>query len=300
MKLNYLAHLFLLAANLIYALNYTIAKDIMPYYIQPSGFIFLRVLGGCLLFFILYSIKIKEKVLKKDLFLFSICGLLGVATNQLFFFNGLNLTTPINAAIIMTITPIIVIIFSSIVLKEKIISQKILGVVFGLTGACVLILNEGRISLNNSYMIGNIFILINATSYALYLVLVKPLMERYNPITVMTYIFSFGLVFVMPFGINEFNSIDWSIFSDVIIIKVIYVVVFTTFFAYLLNAFALKKLSPSSVSIYIYLQPLLASLIAILLKSDSINSVKIIATIFIFLGVFLSSSRENKNSPKLS
>jgi len=107
-----LAHLSLLVANLIYALNYTFAKDVMPEYIQPSGFILLRVIGAFFLFTLSYLLFIKEKVEKKDIIRFAICGLFGVAINQLLFFEGLNLTTPINAAIIMTSNPILVIIMS--------------------------------------------------------------------------------------------------------------------------------------------------------------------------------------------
>ena len=290
----FLSHIALIIVNLIYALNYTIAKDVMPEYIQPSGFILLRVIGGSILFFLTYLFYIKERVKKKDFFRLMLCGLFGVAINQLFFFEGLNLTTPINAAIIMTISPVLVIITSAIIIKEKITVRKIIGIILGLIGACILILNSGDISFENDFFTGNILVLINATSYAIYLVLVKTLMKRYNPITVMFYVFIFGLIFVLPFGIDEILKIDLTTFNEEIYLKIGFVVICTTFIAYMFNAFALKSLNPSVVSVYIYLQPLLASLIAIALNSDSLSLVKILSAIFIFSAVFLVSIPSKK------
>ena len=286
---NILPHLALFLVNLIYALNYSIAKDVMPDYIGPSGFILLRVIGGSLLFFLTYIFFIKENVELKDIVRLLFCGLFGVAINQLFFFEGLNLTTPINAAIIMTVSPILVIVFSAIIIKEKITIRKLLGIFLGIVGAATLILKSGSISLDNTFFVGNILIFINATSYSIYLVLVKTLMTKYNPITVMFYVFSFGLIFVLPFGLNELLEVNTQSFSKIIYLKVAFVVICTTFLAYLLNAFALKTLNPSVVSTYIYLQPVLASVVAIFLKSDSLDFIKILSALFIFSAVYLVS-----------
>ena len=295
MKIKILPHIALFAVNLIYALNYSIAKDVMPDYIGPSGFILLRVIGGSFLFFLTYIFFIKEKVNSSDLVRLIFCGLFGVAINQLFFFEGLNLTTPINAAIIMTVSPILVIVFSAIIIKEKITIRKIFGIFLGLTGAATLILKSGAISLDNDYFIGNFLVFVNATSYSIYLVIVKGLMTKYNPITVMFYVFSFGLIFVFPFGISELSNVSLEIFTLEIFLKVGFVVICTTFLAYLFNAFALKSLNPSVVSIYIYLQPVLATVIAIILKSDSLDLVKIISSVFIFSAVFLVSMPSKKS-----
>ena len=286
---NILPHLALFLVNLIYALNYSIAKDVMPDYIGPSGFILLRVIGGSLLFFLTYIFFIKENVELKDIVRLLFCGLFGVAINQLFFFEGLNLTTPINAAIIMTVSPILVIIFSAIIIKEKITIRKLLGIFLGIVGAATLILKSGSISIDNAFFVGNILIFINATSYSIYLVLVKTLMTKYNPITVMFYVFSFGLIFVLPFGLNELLEVNTQSFSKIIYLKVAFVVICTTFLAYLFNAFALKTLNPSVVSTYIYLQPVLASVVAIFLKSDSLDFIKILSVLFIFSAVYLVS-----------
>ena len=301
MSKNILAHISLFLANLIYAINYTFAKDVMPDFIQPSGFILFRVTGAVILFSVMYFLFVKEKVHKKDIIRLSICGIFGVAINQLFFFKGLNITTPINAAIIMTINPVLVIIMSAIILKEKPNIRKGIGIVLGLTGASALILNGGSLSGNADFMLGNTFVFINALSYGLYLVLVKPLMQKYHPITVMFYVFGFGFLYVLPFGYNELSTVEWASFPTEIMWKVGFVVVFTTIIAYLLNSSALKQLDPSTVSIYIYTQPVLATLFAIFRNSDSLDELKIISASIIFIGVYLVSvsplkDRKNKLS----
>lgn len=294
-----LAHIFLLFANLIYAINYSFAKDVMPTFIMPSGFILLRVLGAFFLFFLLYKIFIREKVEAKDLLRLIACGFFGVAVNQLFFFEGLNLSTPINASIIMTINPVIVIIISFFMLKESFGIKKIFGVLLGLVGAGILILNNGEIDLSNNLRTGNILVLINASSYAFYLVIVKPLMTRYNPITILTYVFGFGMLFVLPFGYDELWNINWNIMPKTIFWQVIFVVFCTTFLAYLFNAYALKNLNPTTVSIYIYIQPVLASVFAVFWRIDKINNEKIISALIIFIGVYLVS-QQNRPKDKLS
>ena len=289
------AHLALLGANLIYAINYSFAKDVMPDFIMPSGFILLRVIGALLLFALSYFLFVKEKVERKDIFRLAICGVFGVAINQLLFFEGLNLTTPINAAIVMTTNPILVIFLSFLIIKEPITFNKSAGILLGLVGASILILKGGSIDFSSNYQIGNLFVFINAVSYGLYLVIVKPMMEKYNPITVMFYVFGFGLLYVIPFGFSNLADVKWAIIPSNIYWEIAFVVVCTTFIAYLLNSSALKQLSPSTVSIYIYLQPILATLFAIFWGSDSLDRQKIIAAILIFLGVYLVSVRPLKD-----
>ena len=288
------AHISLFFANLIYALNYTFAKDVMPDFIQPSGFILLRVIGAVILFSISYFVFVREKVQTKDLIRLAICGVFGVAINQLLFFEGLNLTTPINAAIILTTNPVLVVVISFFTLKESITFRKGAGITLGIIGASALILNGGNFSGNANFMLGNLFVFINALSYGLYLVLVKPLMQKYHPITVMFYVFSFGLCYVLPFGYHELTLVDFTNFPSKIIWEVLFVVVCTTFIAYLLNSAALQQLTPSTVSVYIYLQPVLATVFAIALGSDALDMNKIITASIIFIGVYLVSVRSLK------
>lgn len=284
-----IAHLALFSANLIYALNYGWAKDVMDDdYVKPFAFILLRVLGAGILFWIT-SVFYFEKVEKKDLFKMALCGLFGVAANQMMFFSGLNLTSTINASIIMVCSPIIVAILSSIIIKDKLTITKITGIALGLTGACILILNNVSSDFKGSY-IGDILILLNASSYGLYLVLLVPLMKKYSPITVIKWVFTFGLIYVIPFSLSQVNEISMQMPID-IIMKIGFVILFTTFFAYLLNIYGVSKLSPTIVSTYIYLQPLLTSIIAIITGREKITYIIVIACLLIFLGVYLVSKK---------
>jgi len=290
MEKNYKAHLALLGANIIYGINYTVAKDVMPEFISPFGFIFCRVSGALLLFWLVFSFNY-EKVAKKDLFLLAVCGLFGVAANQLMFFYGLNLTTPINAGIIMTSNPIFVLIASAIILKNRITFLKIGGILVAITGALLLLLFKNDFSFGSETLSGDIFIFLNALSYGTYLVLAVPLMRKYKPLTVITWVFTFGFIYVFPFGIQEFLAIEWTSFNATIWGEFAFVIIGTTFFAYLLNIYGLQKLNPSTVSTYIYLQPLLATTFAIWAGKDSLDIIKIIAAILIFSGVYMVSKK---------
>lgn len=296
-----LAHIALIFVNVIYAANYLIAKGIMPDYMQPSGFIFYRVTGAVLLFMIL-QFFVKEKVEKKDFIRLMFAGLFGVAINQLLFFNGLNLTSPINASIIMTSNPILVLVISHMVLREVITRNKIAGVLIGGLGAVLLLLSSRQSgNIGHDSLEGDLMIFINAMSYGIYLVIVKPLLKKYNPITVIMWVFIFGWFFVLPFGFQQAMEVEWKELPNSVLWGVFYVIVFTTFLAYLLNIFALKIVSPSVSSTYIYLQPVLAGLFAYLADyfmnindgySQDITLFKVFCTLMIFVGVYLVGKKK--------
>lgn len=291
-----LAHVAMFLVSLFYASNFTIAKQVMPEYIQPFGFIVIRVIAATILFWISHSLFIREKVASKDFAKMALCAVFGVAINQLMFFKGLNLTTPINGALVMLTTPILVLLISAIVLKERITSLKVLGISLGIVGALVLIWgnNSSAAPKAPNPLLGNIFIGINAASYACYLILIKPLMAKYHPITILKWVFSFGLLYVLPFGWGEFRAIEWASFTTNIWIAVAYVLVVVTFLAYLFNASALKVVNPSVVGTYIYLQPLLAAIIAILAGQDSITWRLVVAGMLIASGVYLVSIQKKR------
>lgn len=300
---TYKAHLALLGANIIYGVTHIIAKGVMPNKIGPSAFIFLRVLGAGILFWLLKSF-IKERVERKDLGLLLICGLFGVATNQLFFFHGLNLTSPIDTSIIITAIPVMVVIFSALILKEKITTNKLFGITIGAIGA-VLLIWYGKSGVGTSSILGNTLIFINACSYALYLVLVKPLMKKYNPITVITWVFLFGFVFVFPIGLNDFVTTDFSAFTLNTYLTLTFVVVGTTFLAYLFNIYALSKVSPSVNGSYIYLQPVVSFIMVAIYAfalnheeyAQDINLIKITSCLLVVAGVYLISKKPRKKQP---
>jgi len=288
MKVDLRPHLSILGANIIYGINYTVAKDVMPNFVTPFGLVLCRVIGALFLFWCVHLFNY-EKIEKKDLLLLASCGFFGVFANQMMFLYGLNNTTPINASIIMVSNPILVLIASAIILKSKVTFLKIGGIASGITGALLLLLFKNDFSFGSENFLGNLFIFLNAMSYGIYLVIAVPLMRKYKPLTVITWVFTFGIIFVFPLGIQEFIQIKWQTFSPFIWFEFSFIVVATTFFAYLLNIYGLKKLNPTIVSSYIYLQPLLAAIIAIWAGKDGLDWVKIVAAILIFSGVYLVS-----------
>ncbi len=284
------SHFFLFLVNFIYGANFLIAKMVMPAYILPTGFILLRVLVTTLLFFALAPFFKREKAERKDIFLLICCGLSGVAINQILFFKGLALTTPINASIIMTATPILVLIAAAVFIKEKVTSKKIIGILLGACGAVFLLALGKTISFNSDTFRGDIYVFLNALSYGIFLVIVKPLMSKYHPLNIMKWVFLAGFFFVIPFGYEEFGAIQWQQIPSSIWLAILYVVIGTTCIAYLLNTIALQTMDPSIVSIYIYLQPLVATMFALFYNQDHLSFLKIVSALLIFAGVYLVSS----------
>jgi len=294
MSKRLLSHLAIFSANLIYGLNYTIAKEIMPDFMHPFGLVFCRILGAILLFWSFSLFTFREKIARKDLIRMIVASLFGVATNQTLFLTGLRFTTPIDASIIMTVNPILVLIVASIFIGEKITGKKILGIIIGATGAITIILYSGQASFSSDNFIGNVMVFFNALSYGIYLVTIKPLMLKYNPITVMRWVFLFGFVFVFPISYGDFLEISWKAIPLHIYFAILFVIICATFLAYLLNVYGLKRLNASTVSIYIYSQPIIASIVAVILGKDELTFVKITSTILVFIGVYLVSTPQKK------
>ena len=285
-------------ATLIYGVTFTIAKDVMPLYIKPYAFILLRVSGATAIFWIVGLFVKSQKIAKQDYKKIILASFFGIALNMLCFFKGLSLTSPISASVMMVTSPIMVLIFSSILLKENIIKRKIIGVFVGLIGAVLLIVygNSGDTTDTDSTL-GNFLVFVNAASYGLYLVLVKKLISKYNPITFIKWFYLFGLLLVIPFSFSEFTEISWTSMPSDIYLKVGFVILFTTCITYLFNIYGLSKLKPTTVGVFIYLQPVIATIFALSVGSDSLSFIKIGASVVIFSGVYLVT-KQPKNTMK--
>ena len=288
------AHMALAFANILFGMNYAITKGIMPDYVAPFGLALIRVLGGLVIFWTISAFMPYEKVAKKDLLRIALCAFFGIFLNQVMFLSGLNLSTPINASIIMTSNPVIVLVFSAIILKELITVRKITGIILGAIGAIMLILfnAEGKLDFGSDKFLGNIFQFINTTAFGFYLILVKRVMKKYQGVTVLKWLYVFGLFYIFPVGIQDFSQIDWSTIPPVIYLSIAYLVIMITVVAYFMNMYALKHVMPSTVSTYIYSQPVVASIFAMILGMDRLTWLEVIATMFVFLGVYLVSYRK--------
>lgn len=292
MKVRIWALIAAFIVQLLYGLNYTFAKDVIAGgFMKPFGFILLRVIGATVLFWLFSWLGPKEKIDKKDYLTFFFAAIFGVAVNMLMFFKGLEYTTPIHASVIATITPIIVLILSAFYLKEKITLLKITGVILAFAGAIVLTVYGKSPRPADNVALGNLLVLINATSYSVYLIIIKKLATKYHPFTFIKWLFLFGLILVLPFGYSEMMSVDTSSFTPYIYFSIAFVIIGATFGTYLLNPLALRHLKASTVSIFIYTQPVIAGIFAIIMGSDNLSSVKIIASALIFLGVYLVTKK---------
>lgn len=281
---------------LIYGVTFTIAKDVMPEFIGAFGFIVLRVGGSAILFWLAWLLVPKEKIERGDWPRIVAAALFGVALNMLTFFKGLSLTSPISASVIMVTTPIIVLVLSAIIIKEKMHKGKVFGILLGLFGTAFLILYGKAVGKAPQAALGNLLVFINAVSYGFYLILVKKLMHKYNAFTFVKWIYTFGFVMVLPFGWHEFQAINWALMPVSISLKVAFVVIISTFLTYLLNLLSMKELNPSTVAVFIYLQPLFATVFAIGLGKDALSWVKIISAALIFTGVFLVTHKKKETA----
>ncbi len=296
MSARNIAFLLAFLASLIYGVSFTVAKDVMPLYIKPFGFIFIRVLGATALFWIAGLFIKKEKIVINDFLRIFLASIFGIALNMLAFFKGLSMTSPISASVIMVTSPIIVLSFATIFLNEKATKKKLSGIFIGMAGAALLIIYGQTFHIGDSEVLGNFLILINATSYALYLILIKNLSKKYHPLTFAKWLYLFGFILIIPFGLREFNEVNWSTIPQSALLSIAFITVFTTFLTYLFNLLAIRKLKPTTLSIFIYLQPVIASSYALIVGSDSLNLIKILATVLIFIGVFLVT-RKPKEEP---
>ena len=278
--------------SVIYGVTFTIAKDVMPFYIDAYGFILLRVGGSGILFWLIWLLLPKEKIALVDFPRIIAAAFFGVAFNMLTFFKGLSLTSPISAAVIMVTTPMIVLVLSALIIKERMLKRRVFGIVLGLIGTAFLILYGKSIGSATHAGLGNFLVFVNAVSYGFYLIIVKKLMDKYNAFSFVRWIYLFGFLMVLPFGWSQFEAVNWSTVPTIISWKIVFVVAFSTFLTYLLNLLSMKELKPTTVAVFIYLQPLFATVFAIGLGKDELNWVKISAAILIFSGVYLVTQKK--------
>jgi drug/metabolite transporter (DMT)-like permease len=288
---NIKSHLALALATLIFGANYWISKDLMPDFLNPQQLVLLRITGACLLFWVLSIFKSSERVRRRDLSRIALAALFGATINQLLFFIGLNLSTPVDVAIIHVSNPVFVLVFAAILIKERISTFKVIGILLGAGGAIMLITYRGNVSFDSHTFTGNLLALLNTLAYAIYLVAIKPVMNKYHSITIMKWVFLFGMIFTIPVTIGAVNDLDFSAFGAFNWFSLFYVIVGTTFGAYLLTIFALRYVEAGVVSYYIYLQPVIATLISFWLGAQLLTWQHGVGAAMIFTGVYLVSKK---------
>ncbi|OUS09749.1 EamA family transporter [Nonlabens dokdonensis] len=281
---------------LFYAYNFTAAKEVTPEFIGPFGLTWYRVVVTCAIFWLISLFAgVKEKIPLREFPLIALAAFCGVGFNMVTFMWGLSLTSPISASVLMVSTPIIVLVLSAIFLKERLFATRIIGILVGFSGAALLIfLSTGKGAEASNPLLGNALIFINAVSYAFYILLAKKLTAKYHVFTLMKWLYFFGVIFITPFGIMQGLEFEFAQASTETLLNIGYVILFATFGTYMLNIIAIRTLKPSVVAVFVYLQPLLATLIAVGLGKDMITWQKAVAGLLIFTGVFLTGLKRNK------
>lgn len=287
-------HIALLSANVIWGINTPISKTIMPGYLPAGALNYFRLVGACLAFWLVSLFCKREKVSKRDLWLLFWAAFFGVMFNQILFLRGLAMTAPIDAAIVATTAPIITMIVSAMYLKEPITWTKVIGVVVGMSGAILLISSSHHGVASESNMWGNLLCLISCFSFAIYLTVFKDLISRYSPVTIMKWLFLYGTIACFPVLYKDVVSVDYASLVPDAWWRIGYVILFATFLSYLLVPIGQKNLRPTTLSMYNYVQPLVASFVAVLIGLDTFGLVKGIAGVLVFSGVYIVTQSKSR------
>jgi len=285
-SVNWLAHIALLFVAIFYGINYFVAKEVFAE-IPPFALVAIRTSLTTLILVGAHAIWVKERIQKRsDYWRLALCGLFGSALNQTFFFKGLSLTVEVNAAVLMTTTPLFVFISAFILRTEKLTLLKIGGLVLAFNGAALLTLGGRELSFGQDTLAGDLMILTNAASYGLYLVIARPLMQRYHFLTIVKWVFLYACLITVPLGIPDLLSVDWGTVSSGAYLRTAYIVLFVTIGTYTLNGYALKQLSSAAVGIYIYLQPVLVACISFFWGSRPISGMQWVFMAMVLAGVY--------------
>jgi drug/metabolite transporter (DMT)-like permease len=282
-----LVHLALFTVALFYAGNFSFAKWAMPQYISAYAFIVLRVGAGMLFFVAYYFLFNREKITdKRDYLKLAVAAFFGVALNMTAFFKGLSMTSAINASVLMLLAPVFVVLFTAIGYKKRIKPLVYAGIIVAFIGAALLV-DVANFTIGDSGLWGDLLVMLNATSYAFYLFYVTRLLQKYKATTITMYLFIFGFIYVLPLGVSDLLLVDWGSLPPKAIFSMCYVIAGITILSYLLNAWALQNSTSTTVGSYIYLQPLLATLIAVGLSMDVLTWGKAGFGLLIVLGLWL-------------
>lgn len=274
----------------IFAINVIVCKDLTTSdFFSPMGLFFARAFGGTLLFWLLSLFLPTERVPARDLVKIFFASLIGLFATQYSFLNAIKLATPLDVALLATLTPIFTMFIAALVLKEPLTLKKVCGVLISFSGVILLILNtqHSTSSIGQSHPLGILLMMLNAFCFALYLGIFRPLIHRYSVVTLMKWIFLFSTLTALPFSLGELTSIDYTSLPVSYLMELLFLIIFATFIAYFLLPVGQKRLRPTVISLYTYLQPLIAATISIYLGMDVISMQKIIAVVAIISGMIL-------------
>lgn len=290
---NVKGHLLALTANVMWGLMAPIGKSALQEFSAFSVTTF-RMVGAATAFWILSAFCKQEHVNHRDMLKIFFASLFALVFNQGVFIFGLSITSPIDASIVTTTLPIVTMVVAAIYLKEPITNKKVMGIFVGAMGALILIIGSHGGQSGSSSLIGDLLCLLAQISFAIYLTVFKGLTEKYSPVTINKWMFIYASLCYIPFSYRDISAIQWNGVSATAIAEVLYVVIGGSFIAYLCIMTAQKLLRPTVVSMYNYMQPIVATAAAILMGIGSFGWQKGIAIALVFLGVYIVTQSKSR------
>ncbi len=285
-------HIACFTAYAIFGVNIIVCKDLTGgHLISPIALFSLRSLGAGLLFWLLSLFGPREKVEKKDYHKIFAAAFLGYFVTQLTFLVAIPDVTPMHCSIMSAMSPIYTMFIAAIALKEPLSWQKSGGVLLSLSGIIFLILNNAgaRSGASESTLMGLFMMFLNSFSFSLYLGIFKPVIQKYSVVTFMKWIFLFSSVMALPFSYGEIFSLSWTRIPAAQMWELGYLVVFATFISYFLIPYGQKRIRPTLVSMYSYIQPIIATVLSIIIGMDMLTWQKVLAAVMVFGGVIIVS-----------
>ena len=285
-------HIACFTAYAIFGVNIIVCKDLTSdHLISPIAIFTLRSLGAGLMFWLLSLFLPYEKVEKKDYLKIFAAAFLGYFMTQLTFLMAIPDVTPMHCSIISSMSPIYTMFIAAIVLKEPLSWQKAGGVALSLCGILFLIFNNasGSSGVAESTLPGILLMFLNSLSFSLYLGIFKPVIAKYSVVTFMKWIFLFSALMSLPLSFREVVSLEWTRIPVEQMWELGYLIVFATFMSYFLIPFGQKRIRPTLVSMYSYIQPIIATVISIFIGMDILTWQKVLAAVMVFAGVYVVS-----------
>ena len=292
-------HILIMLANILFGASMPVFKYLLTADVPPEAITIMRAIFACMMFWLVSFFMPKEKVLPKDLCLLFVCALCGVGINQWLFVIGLKNSSPVNASIIATAVPIFVLLLAALVLKEPITAKKSLGVFLGVSGGLLLVFNSTQTTSGTNSLWGDMLMLLNQLMYSVYLVLSKPLSRRYSSVIMMKWMFLFSTLALAPFCLQYMQYVPM-FHRETFNVSQLYLLFGATFVSFMLIPMALKQIRPTTVSMYNYVQPIIASAIAVAVGQDTFSMQKLLSAALVFVGVYLvTQSKKRKDIENL-
>ena len=296
-------HILIMLANILFGASMPVFKYLLTADVPPEAITIMRAIFACMMFWLVSFFMPKEKVLPKDLCLLFVCALCGVGINQWLFVIGLKNSSPVNASSIATAVPIFVLLLAALVLKEPITAKKSLGVFLGVSGGLLLVFNSTQTTSGTNSLWGDMLMLLNQLMYSVYLVLSKPLSRRYSSVIMMKWMFLFSTLALAPFCLQYMQYVPMfhrETFNVSQLYALLYLLFGATFVSFMLIPMALKQIRPTTVSMYNYVQPIIASAIAVAVGQDTFSMQKLLSAALVFVGVYLvTQSKKRKDIENL-